>query len=59
MLILTRKAGEKLVIGNDIVITIIENRGNKVRIGIEAPAEIPVNRKEIQDMLNDKQDDKS
>jgi|Deesub1362B_J571_1020462.scaffolds.fasta_scaffold02989_2 carbon storage regulator len=47
MLVLTRKSGESLVIGDDIVITIVEIRGNQVRVGIEAPQEIPVYRKEI------------
>lgn len=47
MLILTRRAGEKLNIGPDIVVTILGVRGNQVRIGIDAPASIVVDREEI------------
>ena len=47
MLVLSRKKNEQIMIGEDIVITIIDVRGDKVRIGIEAPAEIPVHRQEI------------
>lgn len=47
MLVLTRNAGETLYIGDDIKVTILSNNGNQVRIGIEAPKEIPVHREEI------------
>lgn len=47
MLALTRKKGEALVIGNDIEITILEIKGDQIRIGIQAPKEIPVYRKEV------------
>ena len=47
MLVLTRKTRESLVIGNDIEITVLSVMGDKVRIGIQAPREIPVYRKEI------------
>lgn len=47
MLVLTRNAGETLYIGDDIKITILSNNGSQVRIGIEAPKEIPVHREEI------------
>ena len=47
MLILTRRAGEKLVIGDDIVIQVLEIHGSTVRIGIQAPREVPVYREEI------------
>ncbi len=47
MLILTRKAGERITIGNDIVITIIEIHGKQVKIGIEAPKEMAVHREEV------------
>ncbi len=47
MLVLTRKADQKLVIGSDIVVTVLEIRGNRVRLGIEAPREVPVHRSEL------------
>jgi carbon storage regulator len=47
MLVLTRKPGEQVLIGDDIVITIIENRGDGVRIGIDAPRGIAIQRAEI------------
>jgi carbon storage regulator len=53
MLILARRIGERLVIGNDIFITILDIKGNQVRIGIEAPKDISVHREEIYDELVD------
>jgi carbon storage regulator len=47
MLVLTRKAGEEIVIGNDIRIKIVDIRGGKVRIGIVAPKDVIVDRQEI------------
>jgi len=47
MLILTRRAGERLIIGEDISITVLSVKGNQVRIGIDAPAEIKVHRDEV------------
>ncbi len=47
MLILTRILGETLMIGDDIEITVLDVQGNQVRIGIDAPKEIPVHREEI------------
>ncbi len=47
MLALTRKKGEALVINNDTEITILEIRGDQVKVGIAAPKEVPVYRKEI------------
>ncbi len=51
MLVLSRKRDERIVIGDNIVITVVDVRGDKVRIGIEAPAEIPVHRQEILEAL--------
>jgi carbon storage regulator len=47
MLILTRQANERILIGKDIVIELCEVRGNQVRIGIEAPPEVKVLREEL------------
>lgn len=47
MLIITRRAGEKVMIGDDIVVHVIEIVGNSVRVGIEAPRSVPVYREEI------------
>ena len=47
MLALTRKKGEALVLNNDLEITILEIKGDQVKIGIQAPKEVPVYRKEI------------
>ncbi|MEZ4813862.1 MAG: carbon storage regulator CsrA [Bdellovibrionota bacterium] len=47
MLVLTRKIGELIVIGDDIKIKIVEIKGKQVRIGIEAPRDVAVNREEI------------
>ena len=47
MLILTRRVGEKLVIGENVVFTVLGVKGNQIRIGIEAPPEIQVHREEI------------
>lgn len=47
MLVLTRKKGERILIGDDIVITVIETRGDEVRIGIDAPTAIKVHRDEV------------
>ena len=51
MLILTRKVEESITIGNDIVVTVLEIRGNQIRIGVEAPKQTPVNRTEIYESI--------
>ena len=52
MLVLTRKVGESFVVGDDIKVTIIDViGGNKVRVGIDAPQEVPVYREEIYDLI--------
>jgi carbon storage regulator len=47
MLVLSRKKNERIVIADNIVITVVEVKGDKVRLGIEAPDEIPVHRHEV------------
>jgi carbon storage regulator len=47
MLVLSRKLGEKIVIGDNIVVTVVKIDRNQIRIGIEAPHEVPVYREEI------------
>lgn len=47
MLALSRKTGESIVIGNDVEITVLEIRGDQVKLGINAPKSVPIYRKEI------------
>jgi len=47
MLILTRRVGETVVIGDDIVVTVLAIKGNQVRIGVQAPKNIAVHREEL------------
>ena len=49
MLVLTRRVGESIVIGNDVVVTVLEVRGEVVRVGIDAPREVAVHRQEVFD----------
>jgi carbon storage regulator len=51
MLVLSRKKNESIIINDDISIVVVEIRGDKVRLGIEAPKEIPVNRGEVQEAI--------
>ena len=51
MLVLSRKKNESIVINNDITIVVVEIRGDKVRLGVEAPKEVPVHRQEVLDAL--------
>jgi len=51
MLVLQRKKNESIVINDDITIVVVDIRGDKVRLGIEAPRETPVHRKEVYDAI--------
>lgn len=51
MLVLSRKKNESIVINNDITIVVVEVRGDKVRLGIEAPKEVSVHRREVYDAI--------
>jgi len=51
MLVLSRKKNESIVIDNDITIVVVEIRGDKVRLGVEAPKEVPVHRREVYDAI--------
>ena len=52
MLVLSRKKNEAIRIGEDITIVLVELRGDKARIGIEAPSDIPVHRQEVYDAIH-------
>lgn len=51
MLVLSRKKNESLVIDNCITVVVVEIRGDKVRLGIEAPIDVPVHRREVYDAI--------
>ena len=56
MLILTRKPGETIMIGDDVMVTVLEAKGNQIRLGVSAPKEIAVHREEIYEQIQrDKQ----
>ncbi|MCQ9120328.1 carbon storage regulator CsrA [Rodentibacter pneumotropicus] len=59
MLILTRKVGESVLIGDDISITVLSVRGNQIKLGVQAPKEISVHREEIYQQIKKKQDESS
>jgi carbon storage regulator len=56
MLIVTRRIGERIMIGSDITVTVLGVKGNQVRIGIEAPKSVPVHREEIFERIKHKRD---
>lgn len=51
MLVLSRRAGESVVIGEDIVVTVLEVKGDIVRVGVDAPRSIAVHRREVLDQI--------
>jgi carbon storage regulator len=51
MLVLSRHRDESIMIGDDVVVTIVDIRGDKVRLGIDAPSSIPVHRQEVYDAI--------
>ena len=59
MLVLSRKKDESVVINNNIRIVVVEIRGDKVRLGVEAPKEVPVHRSEVYEAINNDDPDKT
>ena len=56
MLILTRRVGESLMIGDDVKVEVLGSHGNQIRIGIDAPKEVPVHREEIYQRIQAEKD---
>lgn len=59
MLVLSRKKNESIIINDDITIVVVEIRGDKVRLGVEAPKEVPVHRNEVYEAIRRNQEQNS
>lgn len=60
MLVLSRSRGEQIVIGESITVTVLEVRGDKVRLGFAGPADVPIHRQEVYDrLLAERQDQRA
>ena len=59
MLILTRRVGETLVVGDDVTVTVLGVKGNQVRIGVKAPRDVAVHREEIYERIKQEQNQKN
>ena len=59
MLILTRRVGETLMIGDEVSVTVLGVKGNQVRIGVNAPKDVSVHREEIYDRIQKERDDET
>ena len=59
MLILTRRVGETLMIGDEVTVTVLGVKGNQVRIGVNAPKDVSVHREEIYERIKREQDENS
>ena len=57
MLILTRRVGETLMIGDEVTVTVLGVKGNQVRIGVDAPKEVSVHREEVYEMIQKEKED--
>jgi carbon storage regulator len=55
MLILTRRVGETLMVGDEVTVTVLGVKGNQVRIGVNAPRDVAVHREEIYERIKDEQ----
>lgn len=53
MLVLSRKRNESVVINDNVIVTVVDIRGENVRLGVEAPKEIPVHRREVYDAIQE------
>jgi carbon storage regulator len=58
MLILTRRVGERLIIGDDVKVTVLGVKGNQVKVGVDAPADVAVHRQEIYERIQAGKDQK-